>query len=100
MKNRWISAGLVVTLGLGGSQGWGQVVQRERDVTITGPRGRSIERSIRTERGPGFVDRQVNIQRPGGSVHTENFAARVPRPAAPIRGGYVPTGHHWGGGEG
>src|SRR3954468_25089451 len=100
MKNRWISAGLVLAFGLAGSQGWGQVVQRERDVTITGPRGRSIERSIRTERGPGYVDRQVNIQRPGGSLHTENFAARVPRAAAPIRGGYVPPGPHGGGGCG
>ena len=44
----------------------GQVV--ERDTKVTGPKGRTIERSIRTERGPGFVDRQVEIQRPGGTI--------------------------------
>ncbi len=53
-----------------------KVVERERDVTITGPRGRSIERSITSERGPGFVDRQVNIQRPGGTFHSNAMAVR------------------------
>ena len=36
----------------------------ERDTKLTGPKGRTIERSIRTERGPGFVDRRVEIKRP------------------------------------
>lgn len=40
----------------------------ERDTKVTGPRGRTIERSIRTERGPGFVDRQVEIKRPGETL--------------------------------
>ncbi|MBV8314005.1 MAG: hypothetical protein JOZ53_03635, partial [Planctomycetaceae bacterium] len=62
--SRWMSAGLVLAMGLvwGGSPAWGQV--RESDVTVTGPRGRSIERSIRSERGPGFLDRQIEIRRP------------------------------------
>src|SRR3954468_21466160 len=101
MKNRWISAGLVLAFGLAGSQGWGQVVQRERDVTITGPRGRSIERSIVSERGPGFVDRQVNIQRPGGTFHSNALIERGPsvlRPGPLPRGGFGPPGRpgHWG----
>ena len=62
----WIHIGLVMVLGcaLDVAPTLGQVVERERDVSITGPRGRTIDRSITTERGPGFVDRQVNIQRP------------------------------------
>jgi len=76
-------------------------VERKRDVTITGPRGRTIERSITTERGPGFVERQVNIQRPGGSIHTDTFAHRpAPRPIAPpphFRGGFRPAPPVWRG---
>lgn len=94
---RWIGAGLVLTVGLGGSASWAQIVERERDVTITGPRGRTIERSIKTERGPGFVDRQVNIQRPGGSFHSNVMAQRLPhgRPAPGFRGGFGPR-PYWG----
>ncbi len=80
---RWIGAGLFLALGASSTVSWAQVVERERDVTITGPRGRSIQRSITTERGPGFVERQVNIQRPGGSFHSDTFAARAPRPMGP-----------------
>src|SRR4051812_48881137 len=97
MKSRWISTGMALALGLGGASSRGQVV--ERDVTITGPRGRSIERNIRSERGPGYVDRQVTVHRPGGTFHSEASALRVPRAVGPVRGGYVPTGH-WGGGYG
>jgi len=45
---------MVLALGfvLGGAPTSGQVVERERDVKITGPRGRSIERSIVSERAP------------------------------------------------
>jgi len=43
-------------------------VVRERDSTITGPRGRTIERKLQVERGPGFYDRSLQIQRPGGTL--------------------------------
>lgn len=103
MKKRWISAGLVLALGVGNLPSWGQVVGRERDVTITGPRGRSIQRSISSERGPGFVNRDVTIQRPGGTYQSSRTAQRIaPRPPAPYPAGrgYYPTGHHGGGGHG
>ena len=57
------------------SAAWGQVA--ERDTKLTGPRGRTIERSIRTERGPGYVDRQIEIKRPGGTLTRET---RIPQP--------------------
>lgn len=98
---RRIGAGLVLALSLSGTVSWGQVVERERDVKITGPRGRTIERSITTERGPGFVDRQVNVQRPGGSFHSNVMAQRIPgRPAGPMPGpharGFMPPPPRWG----
>jgi hypothetical protein len=79
---------------LEGAAARGQVVERERDVTITGPRGRSIERSITTERGPGFVDRQVNIQRPGGTFHSNAVIQRAP---SVVRGGGFPPPGRFGG---
>jgi hypothetical protein len=95
------SLGLVLAAGfaLDGGLSRGQVVERERDTTITGPRGRSIERSIATERGPGFVDRQVNIQRPGGTFHSNTLVERAP---SVIRGagGFGPAGRFNGWGPG
>ena len=54
----------------------GQVLERE--TTVTGPRGNSITRDIRTERFGNMVDRQVTIRRPGGTItrNTEVFAPR------------------------
>ena len=40
----------------------------ERDTTVVGPKGRKIERDIRTTRGPGYIDRQVEIKRPGETI--------------------------------
>jgi hypothetical protein len=40
----------------------------ERDTKLTGPRGRTIERDIRVQRGPGYIDRQVEIKRPGETL--------------------------------
>jgi hypothetical protein len=40
----------------------------ERDTTITGPRGRTIQRQVEVQRGPGTIDRQVQITRPGGTI--------------------------------
>ncbi len=68
MRTMIRSSWAIVLLGCvgGGTIASGQVV--ERDTKLTGPKGRTIERSIRTERGPGFVDRQVEIKRPGGTL--------------------------------
>jgi hypothetical protein len=64
----------------------------ERDVTVTGPRGNSIERKIRTERVGNVIDRQIDIRRPGGTYHreTEILAPRGfggPRPGPVFYGG-------------
>ncbi len=40
----------------------------ERDTTVTGPRGNSITRDIRSTRVGNMVDRQVTIRRPGGTI--------------------------------
>ncbi len=82
MRNRIAASWVLSLLGcLGGTAGAvGQVV--ERDTKLTGPRGRTIERSIRTERGPGFVDRQVEIKRPGETLIRDT---RIQQP-----GGYGP----------
>ncbi len=50
----------------------------ERDTTITGPRGRSIERKVETTRTPGSVERQVQIKRPGGTFDRQVQVQRAP----------------------
>jgi hypothetical protein len=84
MRGRTAS-GMVVWVGVLalGLTAQGQEVVRERDTTITGPRGRTIQRDVRTERGPGNVDRRVTIQRPGGTLTREVQVQRVPGFAAP-----------------
>lgn len=42
-----------------------QTVHREREATITGPKGRTVERRLDTARGPGYVDRNLQVKRPG-----------------------------------
>ena len=62
----------------------------ERDTTITGPRGRSIQRQVEVQRGPGTIDRSIQIKRPGG---TFDRSVQVQRSAVggPWRGpGFVP----------
>ncbi len=95
---RWLKTGLVLAVGINGwgaPRAWAQVL--ERDVTVTGPRGRSIQRDTRIERGPGFVDRQMNIQRPGGTFHGNTLIQRPPGIVGGGRGGFVP-GPPWRGG--
>ena len=43
----------------------------ERDTTITGPRGNSIERQVEIKRTPGSIERQVQIKRPGGTFERQ-----------------------------
>jgi len=57
-----------------------QVTERERDSTITGPRGRSIERKLDVQRGPGYYQRQLQIQRPGGTLERDITIQRGFRP--------------------
>ena len=93
---RWIGAGMVLGLGLAATAAPARAQVSERDTTITGPRGRSIERSVRTERGPGFVERDVQIHRPGGTFQRDVRIARPGGFAAPGSGfrggGFVPGG--------
>ncbi len=62
----WISGSLAI----------GQTV--ERDTTITGPRGRTIERQVEIQREPGSIDRQVQIKRPGGTFERQVQIQRSP----------------------
>jgi hypothetical protein len=62
----------------------GQTV--ERDTTITGPRGRTIQRQVEVQRGPGTIDRSVQIKRPGGTIDRQVQVQRSPV----MRRGFVP----------
>jgi hypothetical protein len=91
---------LVTALGLGLGAGTapatalGQV--RERDVTITGPRGRTIERKLESQRGPGYLDRQTTIVRPGGTYTRDVQIQRGPAFAPGGRGGWAGPRGFWG----
>jgi hypothetical protein len=65
-----------------------QTVTREREATITGPRGRTIDRRLQVERGPGTYERQLSIQRPGGTLQRDLLMQRVPRVAGLGAGGF------------
>jgi HEAT repeat protein len=65
-----------------------QTVTREREATITGPRGRTIDRRLEVNRGPGTYERQLSIQRPGGTLQRDFLMQRVPRVAGLGAGGY------------
>ncbi len=69
MGRGWILGAITAMLCLRGLAGplRGQTVI-ERDTKVTGPRGRTIERDIRVQRGPGYIDRQVEIKRPGETI--------------------------------
>ena len=67
-----------------GSSAIGQTV--ERDTTITGPRGRSINRQVEVQRGPGVIDRSVQIQRPGGTFDRQVQVQRSPGWRPPMGG--------------
>ena len=75
----WFRGGMASAIGLMlvSAPVWGQVV-RERDTKVTGPRGRSVERDLRSIQGPGFIDRQTTITRPGGTFHRDVLIERRP----------------------
>ncbi len=58
----------------------------ERDTTITGPRGRTIQRQVDIQRGPGSIDRSVTIKRPGGTFERQTQIQRAPVGRRPMPG--------------
>ncbi len=62
----------------------GQTV--ERDTTVTGPRGRSIQRKVEVQRGPGTINREVQITRPGGTITRDVQVSRAPA----VGRGFIP----------
>jgi hypothetical protein len=94
----WVKCGLATAaVGLAGAS-WasGQQVI-ERDTKLTGPRGRTIERDIRVERGPGYVDRKIEIKRPGETLIRDT---RIENGRGGHPGHPHPTGHGPGPGFG
>src|SRR4051794_37739730 len=91
---RWVKAGMVLALGLGLVPGTGPLAARaqtfERETTITGPRGRSIDRKVDITRTPGGVERDITIRRPGGTFQRETFIGRPAGPAFGHHGGWGP----------
>jgi hypothetical protein len=103
---RWLKkTGVVASLGLGV---WGGMVpgpsfgqERERDVTITGPRGRSIERHFESRVGPNGIDRDLTIRRPGGTFERQTHIGGAPgfvggRPGGWGGGGFGPRPGYFG----
>jgi HEAT repeats len=58
----------------------------KRDVKVTGPKGRSIERQIDTVRTPGHVERDIKITRPSGTYERDVSVSRGGRSGG---GGFV-----------
>ena len=77
---RWFSKGVVLALGLVYLSGIGPVEAHaqvfDRDTTITGPRGRSINRDVQITRSPAGVERDISIRRPGGTFQRDTFIPR------------------------
>jgi hypothetical protein len=57
---------------------WAGAQTVERDTTITGPRGKTIQRDVEIKRGPGSIERQVQIKRPGGTLDRSVQVQRSP----------------------
>ena len=80
MKNwKRFFASAVLGCGVANSSGvlHGQEVL-ERDTTITGPRGRTIQRQVEIQRKPGMIDRSIQIKRPGGTFERQTQIQRSP----------------------
>jgi hypothetical protein len=74
----WLRTSMVFAIGLGcgGTLAGAQTVERE--TSVTGPRGRTINRDVTIQRGPGYVDRDVKVQRPGGTFERNTMIQRGP----------------------
>lgn len=71
-----LAVGATTMMALGPTPAQAQV--RERDVKVTGPRGRTLERSFESVRGPNGLTREMTIQRPAGTLHREVQVQRSP----------------------
>ncbi|WP_435019254.1 HEAT repeat domain-containing protein [Tundrisphaera sp. TA3] len=80
----WGLACLACGLAFGAATARGQVVERRQ--TQTGPGGRSIERSIRTERGPGYIERRVDVNRSSGASASRTTVMRTGPGGRPMGG--------------
>ena len=67
---------LAIGVGCAGTFAGAQTVERE--TSVTGPRGRTIQRDVTIQRGPGYVDRDVKVQRPGGTFERNTMIQRGP----------------------
>lgn len=90
---RWFKNGMAAALGLGvsGAAVIGPIparaqAVREREVSVTGPRGNTLSRDLKSVRGPGFLKRETTVHRPGGATFQSDTILR--------RGG--PQGDHGG----
>ncbi len=97
---RGIGAGLALAAALLGAsgldaRGQGQVIERKTEVT--GPRGRTIERDVRVQRGSGYIDRQIDIRRPGGEIRRDTRVLTGPPGGGHPRGGPAFAGGGGGG---
>jgi len=92
-----LALGVVGGTGLAGRPARAQEVVRDRDVTITGPRGRSIERITESVRGPGFAERDITIRRPGGTFQSETILRRGGGPGFRPGPGFGPGPRFYGG---
>jgi hypothetical protein len=72
-----VAASLVLAVGTVHAQTF------ERNTTITGPRGNSVNRQIDITRGPGYIDRNIKITRPGGATFDRNTMIQ----RGPVAGG-------------
>lgn len=65
---------ILALIALGAATAGAQEVKR--DVKVTGPRGRSVERQIDTIRTPGHVERDIKITRPSGTYERDTVINR------------------------
>ena len=88
-----ITMGLILATSLSASFASAQAQVRERDVTITGPRGNSVHRQFESVRTPGGLTREMTITRPGGTYQRELNVTRPPAVVggAPRGWGYPPV---------
>ncbi|MDX2037990.1 MAG: HEAT repeat domain-containing protein [Isosphaeraceae bacterium] len=90
-KRRVVIVGFAA-LGIIGVSGISEAQTVKREQKAVGPRGKSVERSVTVERGPGTARREIEITRPGGTFRREAEVVG-PRAAAGMRPGpgYAPA---------
>jgi hypothetical protein len=84
VRKRWLMVGVLACLMSTNAS----AQTFERDVTVTGPRGRTLERKTEIHRGPGGVERDILIRRPAGTLSRQVEVHRTP--------GFAPRGHYYG----